>query len=81
MAARYSRVQDKPMGGERLSANKKAKPDRPDAANDAPISEDTKRKKRGSTPNDVGKALRTVYDETLQESVPNDFLDLLGKLS
>jgi len=31
--------------------------------------------------NVVGRALRTVYDETLREDIPNDFLDLLGKLS
>lgn len=30
---------------------------------------------------DVGKALRSVYDTTLGERVPDDFLDLLGKLS
>jgi hypothetical protein len=30
---------------------------------------------------DVGRALRSVYDSTLREEVPNDFLDLLGKLS
>jgi hypothetical protein len=29
---------------------------------------------------DVGKALRSVYDSTLREDVPTDFLDLLGKL-
>ena len=29
---------------------------------------------------EVGKALRSVYDDTLREDVPNDFLDLLGKL-
>lgn len=29
---------------------------------------------------DVGRALRSVYDETLREEVPDDFLDLLGKL-
>ncbi|HEU5481660.1 MAG TPA: NepR family anti-sigma factor [Sphingomicrobium sp.] len=34
--------------------------------------------KRGT---DVGRALRSVYDETLRENVPDDFLDLLGKLS
>lgn len=28
----------------------------------------------------VGRALRTVYDDTLRESVPDDFLDLLRKL-
>jgi hypothetical protein len=30
--------------------------------------------------NVVGRALRTVYDETLREDIPADFLDLLGKL-
>jgi hypothetical protein len=30
--------------------------------------------------NIVGRALRTVYDETLREDIPDDFLDLLGKL-
>jgi hypothetical protein len=29
---------------------------------------------------DVGRALRSVYDTTLREDVPRDFLDLLGKL-
>lgn len=29
---------------------------------------------------DVGRALRSVYDETLREDVPGDFSDLLGKL-
>lgn len=30
--------------------------------------------------NVVGRALRTVYDETLREDVPSEFLDLLGRL-
>jgi hypothetical protein len=29
---------------------------------------------------DLGRALRSIYDDTLRESVPDDFLDLLGKL-
>ncbi len=36
------------------------------------------RKPRGA---DIGRALRSVYDDTLRESVPDDFSDLLGKLS
>jgi hypothetical protein len=40
------------------------------------------RKSRESTKaSDVGRALRSVYDTTLREDVPRDFLDLLGKLS
>ena len=33
-----------------------------------------------SKTSEVGKALRSVYDTTLREDVPRDFLDLLGKL-
>lgn len=29
---------------------------------------------------DLGRALRSVYDDTLRETVPDDFLTLLGKL-
>ena len=36
------------------------------------------RKQRAS---DIGRALRTIYDDTLRESVPDDFSDLLGKLT
>jgi hypothetical protein len=36
---------------------------------------------RSKSPSDVGRALRSVYDSTLVERVPDDFLDLLGKLS
>ena len=36
---------------------------------------------RAKSPSDVGRALRSVYDTTLGERVPDDFLDLLGKLS
>ena len=47
------------------------------AAMDAPR-EKSARKHRAS---DLGRALRSVYDDTLRESVPDDFRDLLGKLS
>jgi hypothetical protein len=30
---------------------------------------------------DLGRALRSVYDDTLREAVPDDFANLLGKLS
>jgi len=35
------------------------------------------RKQRSS---DLGRALRSIYDDTLREAVPNDLLDLIGKL-
>ena len=40
---------------------------------------DKKGKKQRTS--EVGRALRSVYDDTLRENVPDDFLDLLGKLS
>jgi hypothetical protein len=40
-------------------------------------STDARRSKAG----ELGKALRSVYDTTLREDIPRDFLDLLGKLS
>ena len=36
------------------------------------------RKQRSS---DLGRALRSIYDDTLREAVPNDFAKLIGKLS
>lgn len=39
-----------------------------------------KHKKGKSTSGPIGRALRSVYDDTLREDVPADFLDLLGKL-
>jgi hypothetical protein len=56
---------------------------------DSPIPERPRSKSRRSRKRDgtsrsragdVGKALRSVYDSTLREDVPSDFIDLLGKL-
>ena len=42
--------------------------------------DDTKaRKKRANTP-EVGHALRAAYQQTINEDIPPDLLDLLGKL-
>lgn len=43
-----------------------------------PSSHSPKKKQRAS---EIGRALRSVYDETLREDVPGDFRDLLSKLS
>lgn len=34
----------------------------------------------GAKRGDLGRALRSVYDDTLREAVPDDFLSLIGKL-
>jgi hypothetical protein len=39
------------------------------------------KKGRRQRSSELGRALRSVYDDTLRESVPDEFLDLLGKLS
>lgn len=36
---------------------------------------------RGGRATDIGRALRSAYDDTLREAVPDDFLNLIGKLS
>ena len=36
---------------------------------------------RKHRPSDLGRALRSVYDDTLRETIPEDFLSLIGKLS
>ena len=46
-------------------------------SNKLSASEKSGRKQRSG---DLGRALRTVYDDTLREAVPDDFLDLIGKL-
>jgi hypothetical protein len=44
-----------------------------------PGNNDRKGKRQRSA--DLGRALRSVYDDTLRENVPDEFLDLLGRLS
>lgn len=70
------------MGDERLSADDKTEDRRPhkDAADDREGSS-TRKRRRPAQSGDVGKALRSIYDDTLREDVPDDFMDLLGKLS
>lgn len=48
------------------------------ARTEARFPDKNKKKPKAS---EVGRALRSVYDDTLRESVPDDFMDLLGKLS
>lgn len=47
----------------------------------APKKAPNEKKSRKQRAGDIGRALRTIYDDTLRESVPDDFSDLLGKLS
>jgi len=38
------------------------------------------KKKAPGRPADLGRALRSVYDDTLREDIPSDLKDLLGRL-
>lgn len=62
-------------GDERLSGNNNASGNR-----GKPESGPHEPKQRKTKSGNVGRALRTAYDDMLRESVPKDFLDLLGKL-
>ena len=45
------------------------------------VSPSPKKKKKAGTPaTDVGDALRSAYQRTLDENIPPEMLDLLGKL-
>ena len=53
--------------------------DKKDPAGDKSVPRERNvRKQRAS---DLGRALRSVYDDTVREPVPDDFMDLLGKLN
>ncbi|TZG27741.1 NepR family anti-sigma factor [Sphingomonas montanisoli] len=39
-----------------------------------------RRKREGARDSGVGNALRSVYTETVNEQIPDEFLDLLSKL-
>jgi hypothetical protein len=68
------------MGDDQLTAKKRSETD--GAGNSGrpkkPVASDRTGKKHRS--GDLGRALRSVYDDTLRETVPDDFLKLIGKL-
>lgn len=59
-----------------LTANKIPKA----SGREKPVSGPGKRGARGHDPH-VANALRNAYDEAVSENVPQEFLDLLGKLT
>lgn len=68
-------------GGQRLSARKRSKTEeagQPERSGKPSASNGKSRKQRSS---DLGRALRSIYDDTLREPVPDDFASLIGKLS
>ena len=73
----YERAETRARGDEELSARKDN--DR-QGAGDSRHSKKSKSPDRVARKGDLGRALRSVYDDTLREPVPDDFLNLIGKL-
>lgn len=68
-------------GVERLSVSKKAEKRRA-GSNSVPAKGDARERKRSKKADgSISRALRSVYDDTLREEIPADFIDLLGKLA
>jgi hypothetical protein len=65
------------LGDERLSG-KKGSDGKDGGGKNPPKPPKSPRKTSGS--NDIGRALRSAYDDTVREAVPDEFMDLLGKL-
>ena len=68
-------------GGPELSAKKRSDTEGAGDSKRSRKSEASERGGRRQRSSDLGRALRSVYDDTLRETVPDDFLSLLGKLS
>lgn len=67
-------------GDERLSAKKRTESEgsaRSRRSRKPNMPDKNARKQR---PSDLGRALRSIYDDTLREPIPDDFLNLIGKL-
>ncbi len=61
------------------SAETRRKSNQPSAA-EPPSRPQPKKKKKGGGGADLGNALRSAYQRTIDEQIPPDLLDLLGKL-
>ena|SRR5687767_15824022 len=82
----WARLHPREGGDERLSGRQGESDEIPKkrgsskakgSAKDAPREKGVRRQRTA----DLGRALRSIYDDTLREAVPDDFKDLLGKLS
>jgi len=65
-------------GDEQLSARKGSETE---GAGHSRHSKKSRPSERTARKSDLGRALRSVYDDTLREPVPDDLHNLLGKLS
>jgi len=63
-----------------LSGKVRGEPKTPSRSKGADKMAAPDRKARKQRSSDLGRALRSAYDDTLREPVPDEFLDILGKL-
>jgi len=70
-----------PWGDWELSAKKRSDTEGAGDSRHSKKSAASDRRGRTTRSGDLGRALRSVYDDTLRETVPDDFLTLLGKLT
>ena len=75
-----TRASTRARGDERLSAKRRSEsdPGRSKHSKSLPTAEKKARKQRSA---DLGRALRSIYDDTLREPVPDDFSNIIGKLT
>ena len=79
---RFGKTRDwtRARGDERLSAKKRTESDGPAQSRRSRKSDMPEKNARKQRPSDLGRALRSIYDDTLREPIPDDFVNLIGKL-
>ena len=76
-----TRASTRARGDERLSAKKRSETEGAEDPKRSKMPSTSEGKSRKQRSGDLGRALRTIYDDTLREPVPDDFVDLIGKLT
>src|SRR4051812_49069871 len=72
------RARTRARGDEELSAKKRSETE---GAGHSRRSKKSPTSDRSARKGDLGRALRSVYDDTLRENVPDDLVKLIGKLT
>ena len=76
-----TRARTRARGDEELSAKNRGETEGAGYSRRSKKSAPSDRNVRKQRSGDLGRALRSVYDDTLREPVPDDFAKLIGKLT
>jgi hypothetical protein len=68
-------------GDEELSAKKRSETEGAGHSRRSKKSTPSEGKPGKHRTGDLGRALRSVYDDTLREAIPDEFINLIGKLT